>query len=204
MKKYAWMTAALLMLAGSTQAAGMLELRGGVGLNAANPEDFEDRANAVSGESLDADNFDNFNADIFWDIPMFPIGVGLRQEWIQGDQSSGGSDWDVDATNTSLLVDWRIINTGIYLGPIVGIGIPSGDINFHSNSESVKNHVKSQDPSYSAGAEVGVKLGRFLVGAEAGYLSLKLEETQSQNGGVNAKVDLSCFYGNVMVGISLF
>ncbi len=45
--------------------AGLLELRGGVGLNAANPHAFEDRVNSISGQDLNSSTFDNYNADRF-------------------------------------------------------------------------------------------------------------------------------------------
>ena len=184
--------------------AGLLELRGGVGLNAANPHSFEDRVNSISGQDLNSSTFDNYNADVFVNLPVVPTGVGLRKEWINQKESSGGDEWKLNAKNISVLVDWRIINTLVYLGPIVGIGYPSAKVDFNSKSTNTSDKIKSGEPSYSAGVEAGVKLGLFLVGAEAGYSSLTLNKHSTDNSNLQTKVDLSGFYGKLMVGLSLF
>ncbi len=185
-----------------TAHAGLLEIRGGYGVNSASPDAFENRVNTVSNSSLDADNFDNYNVDIFFDLPVLPLGVGLRHEWIKQDQSSNGSEWDLDAKNISVLVDWRLLDTLVYVGPIVGIGYPSAEVDFDSGSTHVSDKIKSGQPSYSVGAEAGVKLGKFLIGAEVGYSSLKFEKISNNN--VNTEVDLSGVYGKAMVGLTFF
>lgn len=182
--------------------AGILELRAGVGMNAANPDAFEDRAKTVSGQSLSSDNFDNFNADAYINLPVLPLGIGARYEWLQGDDSMNGSEFEINANNLSLLVDWRIIDTGLYFGPIVSVGYPWSEVKFKGGSENIKDQIKSENLSYSGGLEAGVRLGRFILGAEAGYLSMKLKSVNEGN--IRAKVDLSGFYGKVMAGITLF
>jgi hypothetical protein len=205
MKMTRVMLALVAFAAAGQVQAGLLELRGGVGLNAANPHSLEDRVNAVNGENLDVKNFDNYNADIFVNLPVIPIGIGLRQEWIRQKQSSGGDSLDLNAKNLSVLVDWRILNNIVYLGPIVSIGYPSANVDFHSSSSGdTSDKVTSGRPSYSVGAEAGVKLGFLLVGAEAGYSAVKLNNHSSDNPNVKADVDLSGAYGKLMVGVSLF
>ncbi len=130
--------------------------------------------------------------------------MGLRQEWLNQKQSSGGNEWKLDASNISVLVDWRILNNVVYLGPIVGIGYPTAKVDFNSSSASTSDKIKSGQPSYSAGLEAGVKLGLFLVGAEAGYSSMTLDKHSTDNSNLQTKVDLSGFYGKLMVGLSLF
>jgi hypothetical protein len=181
--------------------AGIIEIRGGLGINSASPDAFEDEVNAAGSGGLESDDFDNYNADIFFNIPAFPLGVGLRHEWINQDQSANGNKWDLKAQNTSVLVDWRIFDAGIYLGPILSIGYPSAEVDFETPGVKASDRINSGRPSFSIGAELGGKIDWFLVGAEAGYLSLKLDDFKT-NSGSNADVDLSGFYGKVMVGVT--
>ena len=201
MKRWTFFLAVPALLLVQVAHADLIELRAGVGLNAANPNAFQDRVKAISGSDLKANEFDNFNADLFLNLPG-PFGVGLRHEWINGDKSSNGSDWKLRAKNFSVLADWRLIDTVFYLGPIVSIGYPNANVKFNSGSIHSSNDVHSGQPSYGLGAEAGVKLAGFLVGAEAGYQSLKFNKVSGTNNNIDAKVDLSGFYGKVMIGLA--
>lgn len=202
MTKKILLLAAVAYLGFGRAQAGLLELRAGAGLNAANPDAFEDRVNAVSNQDLKSDNFDNFNADVFFDLPVLPLGVGVRHEWLSNKQSSNGESWKIKANNLSVLVDWRFLDTLVYVGPIVSVGYPWADVDFNGSADHVSSQIHSDQLSYSGGAELGVKLGGFIIGTEAGYQSLKFKNVKSQNGNVNSKIDLSGFYGKVMVGIT--
>ena len=183
-----------------TAHAGLIELRGGIGINSASPDAFNDRVKAASNSDLSTNQFDTVNADLFLNLPG-PFGVGLRHEWINANKSSGGNEVKLHAKNFSVLADWRLIDTVVYVGPIVGIGYPNAKIDFRNNGVETSDSVSGK-PSYSLGAEFGVHLAAFLVGAEAGYESLKLDKVSGANNNVDSKVDLSGFYGKVMVGLS--
>ena len=196
-----FITSLMFVAVATTARAGILEIRGGVGMAAADPHSLEDKANAAAAGGLDAGDFQTFNADIFFDLPVIPIGVGVRQEWLNSDSSGpNGSKLDLKAQNLSLLVDWRIIDTLFYVGPIVGIGHPSAKIDYNTGTASISDKIKSDELSYSAGVEAGVKFSKFLIGAETGYQSVKLKAPD--NSSIKAKVDLSGFYGKVMVGLT--
>jgi len=201
MKKLMLAVVSVLAL-GGTARAGLIEIRGGVGLNAANPDDFENKVKTTSNQDLGSDSFDNYNVDVFINLPALPIGVGLRQEWLNQDQSAGGAEWDLKAQNTSLLVDLRLIDTAFYVGPIVGAGYPSGDLDFKSGTSNISQDIDRDQISYFLGAEAGLKLSNFIVGAEAGYQSLKFEQKGANS--LDAKIDLSGFYGKAMVGVTFF
>jgi hypothetical protein len=189
------------MLCAANARAGLIDLRGGIGRSAANIDDFDNQAKAANGNGIDANDFQTYNADIFVNLPVVPIGVGIRHEWFNLNQGNGGSDVDLKATNLSLLVDWRIIHApNFYLGPIVSAGHPSAKVNFHSGNVSMDKHINGNDVSYSAGLETGVYLGFFLVGAEAGYQNVKFKG--DNNEGNSARFDASGVYGKVMVGLS--
>lgn len=196
---------ALICLGAVSMAqAGLIEIRGGAGLTAADPDAFEERVNTVAGGGLSSDEFESFNADVFVNLPVLPIGFGLRHEWLNQDQTSsaGGttSEWDLDIRNVSLLVDLRLIDTKLYLGPIVSLGYPWAELDFRSGGTNVSDNLDADKISYSLGVEAGVNLGRFLVGAEAGYQSLELKKSDSP--ALQANVDLSGFYGKVLVGLT--
>ena len=203
MKLRKLLVSAFAISAGFASAqAGILEIRGGAGLTAANPDAFEDRVKSVSGGGLSTDEFESFNADVFLNLPVLPIGLGVRHEWLNDDQSSGGSNYDLDVKNLSVLVDLRIIDTRFYVGPIVSLGYPWAELDFNSGTTSVKDQIKADRISYSAGLEAGVILGRFLVGAEAGYQSVKLKKPDSPV--LQANIDLSGFYGKALLGLTFF
>jgi hypothetical protein len=110
---------------------------------------------------------------------------------------------DLKATNLSLLVDWRIIDSShFYIGPIVSVGHPSAKVDFKSGNVSLDKHINGNTVSYGGGLEAGVYLGMFLVGAEAGYQNIKFQGDNNQ--GNTAKFDASGFYGKAMVGLSFF
>lgn len=204
MKRLGTYAAALFLLALAVPAAqaGILELRGGVGLTAPDDDTFEDRGNAVPNNGIQLDEFDVYNADIFFNLPAIPLGVGVRQEWIDVDEDSNGSELDLEATNLSLLVDIRIIDSAFYIGPIFGVGHPSADLNYKTGTFTLDKDLDADDLSYTAGLEAGVILGHFLIGAEGGYQSIKFESTDDPT--VNASLDLSGVYGKVMVGLTFF
>jgi hypothetical protein len=188
---------------GAVRADGILELRAGAGLTGADPSAFEDRVNSLGGGGLSADKFESFNADIFFNIPVSPLGIGVRHEWINSSQGNGPSSWDLKANNLSLMVDLRLIDSVVYFGPIVSVGYPWADLDFSSNSASINHQIDRDQLSYSGGLEAGLILGRFIIGAEAGYQSLKFNQNDTTTG-VNSELDLSGPYGKAMVGMTFF
>lgn len=191
-----------MLLAFGLPAQGqILEIRGGAGINGANADDFEDRVNATGAGGVDADEFDNFFADVFFNIPASPLGLGVRHEWLNQEDSGGGSEYDLKINNLSLLIDLRLIDSNIYLGPIVSIGYPWGELDFQSGSASLEDQIDGDRVSYSGGLEAGVIFGNFLIGAEAGYQSIKLK---SDSSALRADIDVSGYYGKAMVGLAFF
>jgi len=192
----------LMLLAVSTAlpvwAGGLLEVRGGVGLLSANPNAFENEFNQTFNENLGSSSFDNYNVDVFLNIPLCPLNVGLRREWMNTKSSGNATDSEIDVNQLMVLVDWRLLDNVVYVGPIVGVGFPKGDLKINGSKTSLdRNHL-----TYSLAGEAGLKLGGFILGAEAGYSSMSFD-TQSDD--LNkTTVNLSGFYGKAMVGMSFF
>lgn len=185
--------AAIILLAlgvVSAKADGLLEVRGGAGVNGTSLDDLSDQEGGIN-----FDNSENYNLDLFLNFPG-PFGVGLRNEWLNTKGSNGGVNGEIDATNLTLLVDFRILDNWVYLGPIAGNGYPSGEITGFGGSTT---DLDSSNPTYTLAAEAGFKLGRVIVGGELGYTNLRLE-----TGDGSTSVDLSGMYGKIMAGIALF
>jgi hypothetical protein len=183
--------------------AGILDIRGGVGMSSTNVDDFDEQAKAANGNGIDANDFQTYNVDIFINLPALPIGFGIRHEWLNLNEGSGGSELDLKATNLALLVDLRLIDTDhFYIGPIISIGHPSAKVDFQSGAVTMDKHINGNDVSYAGALETGVYLGHFLIGAEAGYQNIELEGSTNQ--GNTAKFDASGFYGKAMVGLTFF
>jgi hypothetical protein len=191
----------LLVAAAPFANAGILELRGGAGILSNNSHDFEDDVHAIDNNGISTNDFQTYNADLFVNLPALPIGFGVRQEWLNVSDDSNGDSLDLKTRNTSLLVDLRIIDTAFYIGPILAIGYPTADLDFHNGTGGFKQSLKGKRPSYSGGLEAGVILGNFLVGAEAGYQSIELQHKDNPSG-VDANVDLNGFYGKALVGLT--
>ncbi len=122
--KLAGLLAIILLAMGavSAKAGGLLEVRAGAGINGTNLDDLSDDVGGMNFE-----NSDNYNLDLFLNLPG-PFGVGLRNEWLNTKGTDEGFTGEIDANNLSLLVDFRILDNWVYLGPIAGIGYPTGDI----------------------------------------------------------------------------
>ena len=143
----------------SLPANALIELRAGYGLITPS-DDF--------GSGAELASFAGFNADAIFELPMFPLGLGLRYESMGSAlQASGQADVDAEFTRTSLLVNYRIIDLFLYFGPIATIGFQN-DAKF-TNFPVIGNIEMSTDLTYTVGVEAGVSLGLFMVGAELGY-----------------------------------
>jgi hypothetical protein len=203
MNRVRWLPGLVLLLVGIPSVhAGILDLRVGAGLSAANPSAFDQRVNNLSGTDLSAGNFDTYNVDLIYHIPLIPITLGVRYEQAYQKQTSSSADWTLNVNNLSLLADWRIINSVVYFGPLVSVGYPWSSLKFNDSASSDTHQLNAQQMSYSGGLEAGVYLGPFLVGAESGYKSIHLKGEASSGSSVSSNVDLDGFYGKAYVGIT--
>ena len=181
--------------------ADLLELRLGAGITAADFDDL-DKEVGQTNSSVSSDDIQNFNLDLMLNIPVSPINVGVRYEVANQDQSGGtigNSDlveWDLEVNKIMGLVDWRILDNVVYIGPIAGLGYAGSD--FDLNVNGTKTDSSLNGVNYLLGLQGGVHISRFIVGAEVGYEGLSLDSPS----GLSSDVDLSGVYGKLMVGLS--
>ena len=137
------------------------------------------------------------NLDAIVDLPMVPFGFGLRYEDMGFDvaQLTGG-DLEASFKRTSLLVNYRFIDLFAYLGVIGSLGFVN-DMNLQFNGGGEANWDSAL--TYSVGAEGGFSFGLFMVGAELGYMSANLEDSDNLG---NSDADLSGIYAKALVGLS--
>jgi hypothetical protein len=114
--------------------------------------------------------------DLLVNLPLIPIGFGLRYDSLEDKIALGGTDNVVTqaANIVSVLVNYRLWDTLFFVGPIMSYGVS------HSGHMSLKQQGVEQYrgtgkwSSYSVGLEAGLKLGLFQVGAELGQSSISM------------------------------
>jgi hypothetical protein len=144
-------------------------------------------------------------ADALFVIPIVGLGFGVRYENLGFKLSQGGLEFKTSTTRTALLVNYRLINTLLYLGPIFSYGLS------HSNNMTVESTSLKADmtpdssASYTAGIEVGAKLAGFMVGAEAGYQSFTWTGLTDKNSVITTKpdIDMSGSYVKATLGFGI-
>ncbi len=145
--------------------------------------------------------------DAIFVIPVIGLGGGLRYENLGFTASSNGLEYKSQITRTSLVVNFRLINTLIYLGPIATIGLShSNNIKWtDSNTNLSADLTPDSASSYSVGLEAGVTLLGFVIGAEAGYQNLKWSTLKDSKGLItsNPDLDMSGTYAKIMFGFGI-
>lgn len=144
-------------------------------------------------------------ADAVVTLPLMPLGFGLRYENQGLTASSGGLEFKTSYTRTALIINSRLIDTLLYLGPVFTYGIShSGSAKASETSYSTK-FTSSKMSSYSVGLEAGVKLVGFNVGAEVGYMNFSWKNATDSTGTISGSrtLDMSGTYAKVMLGIGI-
>ena len=178
----------------------LIELRFGGSITSTDPEALN---NQISSQGLETGSMSGFNFDVYVNIPLLPIGAGLRYEWSSQDQStSSNNNFELDVQNISLFVDWRIFDNALfYAGPLLTLGIPSGTFKFSDGGPLNTADIDLDQISFALAVEGGIRISIFIVGAELGYTSVKLEPPGFFE--LTPQIDMSGFYGRLMVGIGI-
>lgn len=144
-------------------------------------------------------------ADAVVTLPLFPIGFGLRYENQGLTASSGGLEFKTDYTRTAIIINSRLIDTLLYLGPVFTYGMSHSGTAKASQSGYNTKFSSSSMSSYSIGLEAGAKLIGFNVGAEVGYMNFMWKNATDSTGTISGSrnIDLSGTYAKIMLGIGI-
>lgn len=155
------------------------------------------------GPEISGQNY--FGADAILILPMMPLGIGLRYESTKDDKSAFAESVNYSINRLALILNYRIINTGIYLGPIATYGL-SNQLNFAIPSD-LDTFKSDKSQSYSIGVEGGAKLGLLRLGLELGQSTLVFDSikditgvTPVKNGLTVSKLDFSGTYYKIHFG----
>ncbi len=188
-----------------TSAHALIELKGGYSFIETSPTDI----NNLNSTAPKTGTLNAVSVDAMATVPMMPVGLGVRYESISAKNTKSSNDSSVNWSRVSILVNKRLVDTGLYFGPIATIGV-SNDFKSHSNISGVGTDYTANGPiSETLGLEAGAKLAIFRVGAEAGYMYAPLgklknstsKTTSLTTSGAEAKADMSGPYFRLLVGL---
>ena len=139
-------------------------------------------------------------------LPVIPLGFGIRYETSSFSKTEFAEQVDYTLARTALVLNYRIVNTGFYVGPIITYGV-SNSITFKLPLDP-EVYTAGKSNSYSLGLEAGAKLGLFRMGIEVGQLHLVYSDLKDISGVVPNKnglninqLDFSSNYYKVLLGI---
>ena len=145
--------------------------------------------------------------DAIVELPMIPIGFGIRTEDMKLSASNSSYDAEVKFNRTAVLLNYRLINTIIHFGPIASFGIAhTGNMNIKEGGTTKVDLTPGTLASYSLGLELGVKPLIVLplkIGAEAGYMSFKWGDVANSVDSSVKDVDMSGYYLKVFLGLDI-
>lgn len=186
----------------SAPAQALVELKGGYSLHTMSPGGLND----AFASYPKIDQAQSISIDIMANVPLMPVGLGLRHEMIKRSDTVGALSSEVDWKRTSILINKRFIDTVMYLGPIATIAI-TNDFKYKSGNSGTTTEYKTDSQlNGTIGLEAGLKLLLLRAGVEAGYMyapmgNLKTAAgTDVSSGGTNVNVDMSGTYVRATVG----
>lgn len=187
------------------QAHSIVELRGNYSLLTSSPDLVALYSGAASNVPSIAPTV-GLGADLIISLPLMPFGFGVRYENQAIEASTAALKMETSFTRTSLLLNWRLIDTLLFVGPIFTYGLSdSTNLKFSAAGVPVSNYTAGSTTSYSIGLEAGVKLLTFLVGAEVGMMDYRWKDSRDSVGTVsgNKDINMSGSYAKVLFGFKI-
>lgn len=200
---------AFLSFAATTSHA-LIELRGAVALLNANPSELHAFTSEAFPSSPKPARMNGVAVDVIATLPIMPVGVGARLETFKGSDTAVGTEAGVEWKRISVLLNKRFVDRGVYLGPVLTVGI-SNDFKYRTGPVGSTQEFRAKDPfSASIGIEAGVSLFVIKLGGEVGYLhapvgNLKNADTLAEPtlaSGEKVKADMSGTYARATLGLS--
>lgn len=144
--------------------------------------------------------------DVLFQIPLFPFGLGLRYENMGLKASAGTVEFNAKNTRTAAIIDYRLIDTLLYVGPIFTYGLShNASIGVKESGTEISSFTSNKVSSYSIGLEAGAHLVGFLIGAEVGTETLMMKSATDSKGVISGSQDInmSGSYAKILFGISI-
>ena len=146
-------------------------------------------------------------ADVLVKLPLIPIGFGLRYEKLSASGSSSNMEATATFNRTAVLINYRLIDTIISVGPIFSYGLThSGSLSMKQNGSKILDYSASSGESYSLGIEAGIKpliVIPIKIGAEAGITQFKYKNVTDSLGRAPKDINLGGNYIKVFLGLDL-
>ncbi|HRK06450.1 MAG TPA: hypothetical protein PLZ57_01670 [Pseudobdellovibrionaceae bacterium] len=165
-------------LLSSPKAYALVELKGGYSSHTVAPSSLDGAFTGVAK----INQLQSLNADIMANVPLMPVGLGLRHEMLSFKGDQGGTSNKIDWKRTSVIVNKRFIDTGMYLGPIATFAM-TNDFKYSITSGNVTTNYKAEAQlNGTLGVEAGIKLLLITLGAEVGYMHAPLGNLKTDAG----------------------
>lgn len=199
MKKISLLSLCVLLI--SQPSLALFELKAGYGILSSKP----DLSNFYGGTLPSAAPNAGLTFDAIATIPFVGLGAGLRYENMKISTDNSNLDVENQLTRTALIVNYRLLNTLIYLGPIMTYGLShSNGIRLRSGGTDLSKISSNDVSSYSIGVEAGASLLGFLVGAELGTMTMKYKDAKdSINTSQSGDLDMSGTYAKIFIGFGI-
>lgn len=189
-------------------AQATVDFRLNMGRTFSNPESL----NEGIPEKVHISGLNNIGFDLLTNPSFLPggLGFGLRFDSFQTAQKEGDNELSYSGSSFIFLMNYRLINTGAYAGPILGIGIGNnGKIEAQLNGNPKTTYETDEIRAVSLGIEGGMKIVTLMFGGEVGYQYYNAKNFIDGNGntfrdstGAPKAGDLSGMYIKVSCGFS--
>lgn len=189
-------------------AQATVDFRLNLGRTFANPKSL----NEGLPEMIHISGLSNIGFDLLVNPSFLPggLGGGLRFDSYQTSQKEGDNEISYSGSSFTMLINYRLINTVFYAGPILGIGIGnSAKIETQLNGDPKTGYESEQIRVVTLGIEGGARVATLAFGGEMGYQYYKGKEFIDGNGnyfrdssGVPKEADLGGMYLKVSCGFS--
>lgn len=201
MKKFSLISLLVLFFAQPSMA--LFEVRAGYGILSSKPDLTGFYTGTSSNVPTAAPNA-GLTLDAVVTIPLVGLGAGLRMENMNIKYESDVMTIQNQLTRNALIVNYRLINTLVYLGPIFTYGLShTNKIKMSSGGSDISNISSDKVSSYSIGLEGGASLLGLMVGAEAGTMTMNYKDaTDSITANVH-DLNMSGNYVKVFLGFGI-
>jgi hypothetical protein len=145
-------------------------------------------------------------ADLLLSFPLVPIGIGARMENMNLSASLGGLEFTAKNQRTAVLLNYRLIDTLVYVGPMLTYGVNhTSEFKVSQNGTTLSKFTSDKVSTYSVGLEAGVKLIGLSLGAEAGTETMIMKGSKDAVGtiGGTQDINMSGSYFKLLLGLGI-